>query len=288
MSKENKALWICKMGNCARVGQSPNLNVIFDNIRANKQQRAEESEESESSNVSKRYRKNDSLSLNVLVNDMRETKKDINEIKEKLTELTNIPLAIANLSSMIENLNATIAELREDNKAKDKKIERLEEKVNEIEQVLLEKNIEITNANEENDPMELVLLLASKINANITKANIVDVYRKKRSKKIIVKFDTTNAKKEFSQKVKSQKIKASELKNQNQTYAGITGARNDFIFVNDELTSLNKRLLWMAKNQAREKNWRFVWTKNGKIMAKKSESDRVLYILAEKDICLIN
>lgn len=287
MSKSNRANWLCKFGSCAKRDQSPNLSMVFENIRMQKKQRREDSEDSESSSVSKKHRRNETVSL-ALASDINETKKNISEIKEKMSEFSEIKKAISNLNTLLETMNKTIADLREENRAKDKTIEYMQEKINVMEQTLIEKNVEVKNANEVDEPIDLVMLLASKANANIAKHNIVDVYRQKRSKKIIVKFDTIVAKKEFTLKVKAQKIKSGELKTQNGTYAEITNQRNETIFVNDELTALNKKLLWMAKNKARSKNWKFVWVRNGKILAKKSENDRACYITKEADIGLIN
>lgn len=64
-----------------------------------------------------------------------------------------------------------------------------------------------------------------------------------------------------------------------------TALRHDNIYVNENLTKQLKALFWKAKQQAREKGYRFVWTRNGKIYVRKGEGTAVVRI--EKDTDLI-
>ena len=228
----------------------------------------------------------ESFLIQSLKNDFNETKKDINEIKLKLTEMGELSKNIANLNQTIENLNRNILELKEENKRKDIKIESLEEKINILEQNTLEKNIEIRNVNSSEPPVKVVLDLASKINANISEADIQDAYKLSRTGKIIVKFNTMHAKKEYITKCKKIKIKSCDLPSQNASYAD-TANSSKLIFVHDELTNFNKKLLWMAKTEGRSKNWKFIWVKFGKILAKKNENERPVRITKESDLSLI-
>ena len=43
----------------------------------------------------------------------------------------------------------------------------------------------------------------------------------------------------------------------------------------------------MAKNEARAKNWKFVLVKFGKVLVKKEENGKVIYITKERDTSLI-
>lgn len=60
--------------------------------------------------------------------------------------------------------------------------------------------------------------------------------------------------------------------------------KSDKIFINENLTSYVKKLLWMAKNAAREKAYKFVWVKNGKVFARKQEGAGVIRIENEASI----
>ena len=43
------------------------------------------------------------------------------------------------------------------------------------------------------------------------------------------------------------------------------------LYVNENLTQQRKRLLWSAKQSATEKDYKYVWTNNGKILGRKTE-----------------
>lgn len=67
-----------------------------------------------------------------------------------------------------------------------------------------------------------------------------------------------------------------------------TGDQNDknYIFANDHLTQYKRHLLWLTKNKAKEINWKFIWVKNGNILAKKNEISNLI-IRCISDIELI-
>lgn len=56
------------------------------------------------------------------------------------------------------------------------------------------------------------------------------------------------------------------------------------IFLNDNLTSRNKRLFWEARQRGKEKNYKYVWVRHGKIFAKKSETASPLHIYSSSDL----
>lgn len=62
---------------------------------------------------------------------------------------------------------------------------------------------------------------------------------------------------------------------------------NQFIYINDCLTPYNRKLLWMAKTKAKEANWKYVWTRNGTIFARKSENTLATLIKNSADIELL-
>lgn len=56
------------------------------------------------------------------------------------------------------------------------------------------------------------------------------------------------------------------------------------VFINEHLCPPMKQLLGMAIAQKKAKNWRFVWTNGGKIMARKDESAPILHIRNAQDV----
>ena len=50
----------------------------------------------------------------------------------------------------------------------------------------------------------------------------------------------------------------------------------------------NRHLLWISKNKAKEQNWKYVWIKDGRILAKKDDGARVIQVAKEGDVNLIH
>lgn len=56
------------------------------------------------------------------------------------------------------------------------------------------------------------------------------------------------------------------------------------LFFNDNLTSANKELFWLARTGGKEKGYRFVWTRNSKIFARKAEGAPAIRIYTKNDL----
>lgn len=52
----------------------------------------------------------------------------------------------------------------------------------------------------------------------------------------------------------------------------------------DNLTAMNKRLLWLAQTKGKEMKYRFVWQRNGHVFARKNSGDSVIRICQESDL----
>lgn len=50
------------------------------------------------------------------------------------------------------------------------------------------------------------------------------------------------------------------------------------IYFNENLTDSNRKLFWMARTRGKEKNFKFVWVRHGKIYAKQSQNSPLLRI----------
>ena len=61
----------------------------------------------------------------------------------------------------------------------------------------------------------------------------------------------------------------------------VAGMKN--LYVNANLTTTRKALLWKTKQVAKEKYHKYVWTKNGKILTRKTDLDCVIAIETEQD-----
>ena len=81
----------------------------------------------------------------------------------------------------------------------------------------------------------------------------------------------------------------------NRIYKHRSAARNlnenDFpvagmskLYVNENLTQIRKRLLWKAKQMAKERDYAYIWTTNGRILVRKDADTNAIAILCDKDL----
>ena len=59
------------------------------------------------------------------------------------------------------------------------------------------------------------------------------------------------------------------------------------IFINENLTQSRKRLFWKTKQRAKNENWKYYWTHNGSILAKKDDDTDAIPIKSYLDLDLI-
>ena len=62
----------------------------------------------------------------------------------------------------------------------------------------------------------------------------------------------------------------------------VAGMKN--LYINENLRTSRKALLWKTKQVAKEKYHKYVWTKNGKILTRKTDLDSVIAIETEQDL----
>jgi hypothetical protein len=182
----------------------------------------------------------------------------------------------------IKSLTREVNELKNNLKEKDELIVSLTNKINDVEQYQMATMLEIRNipVKEEENVTELVNNVATLCNASMSQ--VVECYRAPSKRvyytpPIVVKLATTSAREEWLRRGKGKQMTVSEV---------ITTADegNKQIFLNEKLTPHNKNLLWQAKSRGKEKNYKYVWCKHGKIFARKNDELGVIRILNEKDL----
>lgn len=98
-------------------------------------------------------------------------------------------------------------------------------------------------------------------------------------KPIIVAFNSRFTKEDFVATARKSKLL-------NISNLGFSASAN--FYVNDHLTPSNKSLLSKARALAKENNFKYVWVKHCKIMAKRSDTASTFFIKCEKDLLKIS
>lgn len=59
------------------------------------------------------------------------------------------------------------------------------------------------------------------------------------------------------------------------------------LYINENLTRANKELYRLARLKGKEKGFKFVWTRNGRVLARKEEGRPIIHIDSKADLDLI-
>lgn len=296
MNPEKRAEWKCQ--NC-RKSKSPIPTVVLEDTSQQKQQRDDDDTNAYNDENAKRFK--DSLSLNMLNSKLCSVQSDVNEIKTTIqTIATNVNTshlqikeeihnALATITNTLANLATQVSDLHDKNTENSKQISEMDKRINKLEQQAINKNIEINNIqNKEMSAVEVVKKIAASLTIDLEQHDISNAYRLRNNEnKIVVEFSTLNKKRELMSKIRGHRIEANILYEDESNNAN-NNSNNNYVYVNDQLTANNRRLLWLTKIKAKECNWKFVWVKNGNIFARKIENSPAIIINNAADIESIN
>lgn len=203
-------------------------------------------------------------------------------------QLQNQQSTLTQINENVSNLSQQVTDLQKQNKEKDLKMSEMEIKINKLEQKIIGKNLEINNVtNDELSATEVIKKIATSVNVELSESDIDNAYKIKRNNKVVIELCSLRKKKEVMSSLKRHRIDAKVINNENNNNAADSNNKQ-YIYINDQLTPSNRRLLWLAKTKAKEAKWKFVWVSNGAIRARKIEEGEVININTENDLELIN
>lgn len=187
------------------------------------------------------------------------------------------------LNGLVEQVKAELEDLKAANKRLHARNEELQSRVAELEQYSRKNNIEIRGVPETQgeDVVEIVKTIAEKIQIPVSEADLDVVHRvpaKGNVKNLIVRFCSRAKKAEFVAKARKARLQTNEI--------NFHGTNPKPVYINDHLTPANKRLFAKALNLKKENNWRFLWTEDCQIKARKTENSKVHRIRDEADLSI--
>nr|CAH7748265.1 unnamed protein product [Callosobruchus chinensis] len=159
-------------------------------------------------------------------------------------------------------------------------VQNLNERLNDVEQTSRLNNIEVQGIPERANEnlVDILKKIGDKIHLEIDPNQIDYIHRtqlnansKTKIKNIIVRFTRRQMKENFLASVKNLRATTGSPKL-------LLEGLSDAVYVNEHLTLNNKLLYRDARQAARDKHYRFVWTKNGSIFVRKDETSRIMLI----------
>lgn len=175
-----------------------------------------------------------------------------------------------NQNKIIQN---ELENMKKAEKEKNATIKKLELRLDEIEYDSRLDSLEIAGIPQKNGEqlVEIVKKVATAagitvIHADIANATRITDRRFNAPPKILVKF--TDIKQKDIILSKKRELDLDLLKD----------LTNENVYIGEVISPYRKELLWKTKQLAKEKNYEYVWIKNGKIMVRKCQDQKIIYI----------
>lgn len=218
------------------------------------------------------------------LDDMEETK---NEVKSIVTSLNflykkheEVEKENKTLKISVKEMEKRITILEEKKAEQEKFIEDLKQGTNEKDQYERNRNLEINQLDwlpEEKIP-DVVERLAHAFGVTFFKHEMVDAAHrlpnknKSKPSTLLLQFKHRDCRDAWLQAKK-------KIVTNNNIYNNGNGNR---IYLNENMTPYYRDLFWKVRKHAKEKGFKFVWFLRGKIMVKKNESDRDVFIVRKE------
>lgn len=197
-------------------------------------------------------------------------------------ELEEMRKSLSMFNELYEKMKEDQATLAKNNKELTRANHELTMRVAELEQYSRNNNLEIKGVPSTQGECCTAILkqIGEKVGCAVTDSDIDVVHRvpAKEGPHIIARFCSRAKKTEFAAKAKKARLTAGTI--------GFTTVNDNLkpIYINDHLTPENKRLFAQALALKREKQWEFLWTANGRILARKCKDSRVHRISGVNDL----
>ncbi|XP_060810109.1 uncharacterized protein LOC106141276 [Amyelois transitella] len=232
--------------------------------------------------------------MKTLAEEMQAMRKDIGRMCDKIDTFTEtISTRVNLLEARIDSLESKKSEV-ENKKIKDLEgtVLQLKLKLQEREQEALGNDIELASFPEvkNENTTHLVLAVAKKLGVELEERDVVNAQRAgpvpaaveggapARPRPLVVRL--------ARRATRDGLLRAARVR-RGVTTEGIVVAEHGSprsFYVNERLTKPNRHLFLMARQAAKRSNWKYVWTKDGKIYARREQGRASFRLCCETDI----
>ncbi|KAH6942103.1 hypothetical protein HPB50_000948 [Hyalomma asiaticum] len=215
---------------------------------------------------------------NEIDNLRREIMSELCSLKKSVQYCSDSCDNVTAMGSDIKELIKEIKELKLSNRKLKEENAKLTVRVDELEQYSRSNNVEIKGVPVEPDVNDVVSKMGQIIGETVSKDDIDICHRvfttKQNEPNIILRFVRREKRNSFLAKARKTRLTG--------TLLGYNSTKP--VYVNEHLTRQNKQLLGAAVAKKREVGWRYVWTKDGRIFARRDESSAVLRLNSLSDL----
>lgn len=232
------------------------------------------------------------------------------ELQELRTEMTQLKESITISNERMDNLEARVGalehklqhEVQPDRDPVENTIAELKCQLNERDQELLLNDIEVTGIPERKDEsaLHLVKVLAIKLGVDIDERDVVHAERVGPTRRNRVETSDGSISADpaaqrprcisvrFARRAtRDTLLRAARVRRGMSTGdLDITGPPHR-VYVNERLTRTNRQLFYHARQAGSQNKWKYVWTREGRILARREDGQKAERIRCEDDICRI-
>lgn len=208
------------------------------------------------------------------------------EIRDMKTSMDFINAKFESISKEHEEARKEIFILKSDNNTMKATIKNLTAQVNMLEQNARASNLEIQCVPEKKSEniVDIVTKIGEVINIKIKKDDISHCTRiaklnrnSNRPRSVVVHFNSTRIRDEYLAASINFNRKKPVNEKLNTSHIGFVGEKFP-IFISEHLSPANKALHAAARLAAKDKGYKYVWVKNGRVYMRKNDESDYLYI----------
>ncbi|KAH7985200.1 hypothetical protein HPB49_026553 [Dermacentor silvarum] len=225
--------------------------------------------------------------LNELTANVATLGENVKDVKTSIQFMSDkfdtIQTSLSEVCAELRNLQREHTTLKKENAELKKELADTRADLIELKQYSRQNNIEIKGL--PHDPSErpeaIIQVLGEKLGTKIETAEIDVVHRvptkEKGKTNVIVRFVSRSSRNKVLQAAKKKRLTTADF--------GFEGT--NAVYINEHLCLENKILLGKATQLRKEKQWKFSWVSQGKILVRKTETSSVIHISRESDLAKI-
>lgn len=224
--------------------------------------------------------------------------KDVADIKTNIKEISTtnseIEKSIDFISNRFDDIARKVETLEQASTINRQQIQVLEDKLENLQRNSSKATVEIRNVpakdKETNDDLIPIIIKTGKaLQMDIQPSEIRDAFRipgkSDSNKTIIAEFSTVPRKIKFLQAARDFNGKRTKDEKLNSGHLGLEGKKSP-IFISEHLTSLSKKLFYLAREFSKINDYKYCWTSNGRVFIRKEDKSKQIIIKSEK--CLLD
>lgn len=209
----------------------------------------------------------------------RELRLEIRTIKDSVKFSSDAADNVAEIMKDMKEMRLDMKKLVERNRELEIENQQLHQRVDELEQYQRLHNLEIKGLPSECDETTVIKEIVNKLGETLDEQDI-DVCHKVKiphsaEKNVIVRFTRRSKRNVVLAKARKARLTTESL--------GFDGTSKK-IYINEHLTPKNKRLLGAVVARKKAIGWKFVWTTDGKVLARRGESTPTMHITSLSDV----